>query len=91
MKTLEEEIKEHINTLKEELKPNRESVWNKQHGGSHYQKYKIQPSKFVVENEILYPEGCAIKYIVRHRDKNGKEDILKAIHFLEMIIERDYS
>jgi|5_EtaG_2_1085323.scaffolds.fasta_scaffold132584_2 hypothetical protein len=91
MKTLEEEIKEHINTLKEELKPNGESVWNKQHGGSHYQKYKIQPSKFVVENEILYPEGCAIKYIVRHRDKNGKEDILKAIHFLEMIIERDYS
>jgi hypothetical protein len=91
MKTLEEEIKEHINTLKEELKPDGTSVWNKQHGGSHYQKYKIQPSKFVVENEILYPEGCAIKYIVRHRDKNGKEDILKAIHFLEMIIERDYS
>ena len=33
-------------------------VWDKQHGGSHYQKYKIQPSKFVVENELLYPEGC---------------------------------
>ena len=66
-------------------------VWDKQHGGSHYQKYKIQPSKFVVENELLYPEGRAIKYIIRHRDKNGKEDILKAIHFLEMIIERDYS
>ena len=48
-------------------------VWDKQHGGSHYQKYKIQPSKFVVENELLYPEGCAIKYIIRHRDKNGKE------------------
>ena len=66
-------------------------VWDKQHGGSHYQKYKIQPSKLVVENELLYPEGWAIKYIIRHRDKNGKEDILKAIHFLEMIIERDYS
>ena len=65
-------------------------VWDKQHGGSHYQKYKIQPSKFVVENELLYPEGCAIKYIIRHRDKNKKEDLLKAIHFIEMIIERDY-
>ena len=65
-------------------------VWDKQHGGSHYQKYKIQPSKFVVENELLYPEGCAIKYIIRHQDKNGKEDLLKAIHFIEMIIERDY-
>jgi len=49
-------------------------VWDKQHGGSHYQKYKIQPSKFVVENELLYPEGCAIKYIIRHRD-NSETDI----------------
>ena len=65
-------------------------IWNKQHGGSHYQKYKIQPSKFVVENKLLYPEGWAIKYIIRHQDKNGKEDLLKAIHFIEMIIERDY-
>ena len=56
----------------------------------HYQKYKIQTSKFVIENELLYPEGCAIKYIIRHRDKGKKQDILKAIHFLEMIIERDY-
>jgi len=67
------------------------SVWDKQHGGSHYQKYKIQPSKFVVENELLYPEGCAIKYIIRHRDKGKEQDLLKAIHFIEMIIERDYS
>ena len=66
-------------------------VWDKQHGGSHYQKYKIQPSRFVVENELLYPEGCAIIYIIRHRDKGKKQDILKAIHFLEMNIERDYN
>ena len=68
----------------------KKSVWDKQHGGSHYQKFKIQPSKFVVENELLFPEGCAIKYICRHRLKGKKQDILKAIHFLEMIIERDY-
>ena len=66
-------------------------VWDKQHGGSHYQKYKIQPSNFVVENELLYPEGCAIKYIIRHRDKGKKQDLLKAIHFIEMIMERDYA
>ena len=69
----------------------KKSVWDKQHGGSHYQKYVIQPSKFVVENKLLYPEGCAIKYIIRHQDKNGKEDLLKAIHFIEMIMERDYA
>ena len=66
-------------------------VWDKQHGGNHSQKYKIQPSRFVVENELLYPEGCAIKYIIRYRDKGKKQDLLKAIHFIEMIIERDYA
>ena len=66
-------------------------VCNKQIGGSHYQKFKIQPSKFVVDNKLLYPEGCVIKYIIRHSMKNGKEDLLKAKHFIDMIIERDYS
>ena len=65
-------------------------VWDKQIGGQHYQKFKIQPSKFVVENKLLFPEGCAIKYICRHPFKGKKEDLLKAIHFIEMMIERDY-
>ena len=67
------------------------SAYDKQIGGSHYRSFKIQPSKFVIENELLFPEGSVIKYICRHRFKNGKEDLLKAIHFIEMIIERDYS
>jgi hypothetical protein len=67
------------------------SVWKKQIGGKHYIKYKIQPSEFVVENKLLYPEGCVIKYILRHQDKGGKEDLEKAKHFIDMIIERDYS
>ena len=66
-------------------------VWNKQIGVSHYSKFKIQPSKFVVENELLFPEGCAIKYICRHRLKGKRQDLEKAIHFIEMIIERDYN
>jgi len=66
------------------------SVWKKQIGGKHYLKYKIQPSKFVVENKLLYPEGCVIKYILRHQDKGGKQDLEKAKHMIDMIIERDY-
>jgi hypothetical protein len=62
----------------------------KQIGGSHYKKYKIQPSKFINENKLPFAEGNAIKYIVRHSDKGGKQDLLKAIHYIEMIIERDY-
>tara|TARA_R100000808_G_C2090941_1_gene111382 strand:+ start:431 stop:697 length:267 start_codon:yes stop_codon:yes gene_type:complete len=64
--------------------------YDKQIGGSHYKKMKIQPSRFVIENELLFPEGNVIKYICRHRYKNGKEDLEKAVHFIEMIIERDY-
>ena len=66
------------------------SAYKKQVGGKHYLRYKIQPSEFVVENRLLYPEGCVIKYILRHQDKGGKEDLLKAKHFIDMIIERDY-
>ena len=66
------------------------SAYDKQIGGKHYQNFSIQPSKFVIENELLFPEGNVIKYICRHRYKNGKEDLEKAVHFIEMIIERDY-
>jgi hypothetical protein len=63
----------------------------KQVGGSHYKEMKIQPSKFINENNLLFAEGNAIKYICRHKLKNKKEDLLKAIHYIEMIIERDYN
>jgi len=72
------------------MKGEKMSAYDKQIGGSHYKKMKIQPSKFVIENELLFPEGNVIKYICRHRYKNGKEDLEKAVHFIEMIIERDY-
>jgi len=66
------------------------SAYNKQIGGTHYRKMKIQPSKFVIENKLLFPEGNVIKYISRHQYKGGKEDLEKAKHFIDMIIERDY-
>jgi|TARA_Y100001963_G_scaffold70344_1_gene97883 hypothetical protein len=67
------------------------SAYKKQIGGNHYSKFKIQPSKFINDNKLLFAEGNAIKYICRHSYKNGKEDLKKAIHYIEMIIERDYS
>jgi len=69
---------------------NSNSSYDKQIGGSHYLQYKIQPSKFVIENKLLFPEASVVKYMLRHQDKDGKKDLLKAIHFIEMIIERDY-
>ena len=66
------------------------SAYEKQIAGRHYISFKIQPSKFINDNKLLFAEGNAIKYICRHPHKGKKDDILKAIHYLEMIIERDY-
>ena len=67
------------------------SAYKKQIGGSHYKDMAIQPSQFINKNKLLFAEGNAIKYICRHAHKGGKEDLKKAIHYIEMIIERDYS
>jgi len=67
------------------------SAYDKQIGGTHYKKMKIQPSRFVIENKLPFPEGNVIKYICRHPYKDGKQDLEKAKHFIDMIIERDYS
>ena len=52
---------------------------------------KIQPAEFINENKLLFAEGNAIKYICRHSAKGKAQDIKKAIHYLEMILERDYN
>ena len=63
----------------------------KQVGGKHYKSMKIQPAEFINENTLLFAEGNAITYICRHQCKGKADDIQKAIHYLEMILERDYS
>ena len=60
-------------------------------GGKHYRTMKIQPAEFINENKLLFAEGNAIKYICRHSAKGKEQDIRKAIHYLEMILERDYN
>ena len=67
------------------------SAYKKQIGGSHYKLMVMQPSEFINKNRLQFAEGSAIKYICRHSAKGKEEDIKKAIHYLEMILERDYS
>lgn len=67
------------------------SAKDTQIGGDHYRQMKIQPIDFIVQNGIPFREGNAIKYIVRHASKNGRQDIEKAIHYLQMILETEYS
>lgn len=66
------------------------SALTKQEGGGHYKAMKIQPVEYIVENNIPYCEANVIKYVSRHREKNGAQDIRKAIHYLELILQMQY-
>ena len=66
------------------------SALDHQAGGDHYKRLKIQPVEFIHANQIPFIEGCVIKYVARHRSKNGAEDIHKAIHFLKLLLELEY-
>lgn len=59
-------------------------------GGNHFRDMSIQPITFIQQNKIGFEEGCVIKYVCRHREKNGKEDLKKAIHYLELLIAYEY-
>jgi hypothetical protein len=65
-------------------------VLDHQEGGSHYKKMAIQPIDFIYFNDIPFIEGNIIKYILRHKKKNGLEDLKKAKHYLEILIEKEY-
>lgn len=56
-------------------------------GGDHY-KTKIQPIEFIMENNIGFVEGNIIKYIHRYKFKNGLEDLKKARHYIDFLIEK---
>jgi hypothetical protein len=58
----------------------------RQVGGDHYQ-MAIQPIDYITKNQLGYIEGNIIKYVSRYKNKNGIEDLKKAQHYLEMLIE----
>lgn len=66
------------------------SALEKQEGGQHYKGYAIQPIEFIHANDIPYCEANVIKYVMRHRQKNGVQDLLKAKHYIELLIELEY-
>lgn len=56
-------------------------------GGSHYKGKAIQPWDYIVANDLGYLEGNVIKYVSRWKDKNGVQDLEKARHYLDKLIE----
>lgn len=63
------------------------SALDTQEGGDHYRTLKIQPVEYIHANCLYYFEGNVIKYVTRWRTKGGIEDLKKARHYLDLLIE----
>lgn len=63
---------------------------NNQVGGTHYKKCGIEPVEYIHANGLDFNEGSIVKYISRHRNKNGAEDIRKIKDYCDIILELDY-
>lgn len=66
-----------------------ESAKNTQVGGQHYKACKIQPFEYIHANGLGFAEGNVVKYVTRWKDKGGIEDLKKARHYLELLIEAE--
>ena len=56
-------------------------------GGAHYAVKAIQPWDYIIANNLGYLEGNVVKYVSRWKDKGGIEDLKKAQHYLQKLIE----
>ena len=61
---------------------------NKQIGGNHYKKFKIQPYEFISKNDLSFFQGNVIKYVCRYLNKNGIEDLEKIKHYCDLEIKK---
>jgi len=56
-------------------------------GGDHYKNKAIQPWDYIASNNLGYLEGCVIKYVSRYKEKGGMQDLQKAAHYLQKLME----
>ena len=69
---------------------NKAKALDHQIGGDHYKDMSIQPIEYIVKNNLGWCEGNIIKYITRHHQKGGKDDVQKVIHYCNLLIELHY-
>ena len=56
-------------------------------GGSHYSDMAIQPIEFIHKNGLSFIQGNIIKYVCRYKDKGGIQDLNKAKHYIDLLID----
>lgn len=67
------------------------NVTTTQVGGNHYTKLTVQPMEYSMFNDLNAAQHTIIKYVTRYKDKGGIEDLKKALHTLEFLIEFEYA
>ena len=90
-RTSNKNISVHTNPQQDANNATNANAWQSQVGGDHYKKLKIQPMEYALANKLDYAQANVVKYVTRHADKNGKEDLLKAIHNIQLMIEHYYA
>jgi hypothetical protein len=85
---IEEQQQERIDSYKQQAQLGAKVRANEQQvGGAHYAIKAIQPWDFIIANNLGYLEGNIVKYVSRWKDKGGIEDLKKAQHYLQKLIE----
>ena len=78
--------------MRENLRITKESTISAmqiQVGGEHYKSLNIQPLEYALANDLGICEHAVIKYVSRYKNKGGVEDLRKARHYLDILIERE--
>ena len=57
---------------------------------SHYASKGIEPRKYISANKLDFNQGNIVKYVTRHKDKDGVKDIVKVITYARFILEEEY-
>lgn len=78
-----------LNHMMHQCPPLPPQAMHEQIGGNHYKNMAIQPVEFIHKNGIGYMEGNAIKYLTRWKSKGGIEDLKKARHYIDLLIEME--
>ena len=66
------------------------SALDSQVGGGHYKDLAIQPIEYSMKNKLNPLQAFVVKYVTRHKNKNGVVDLDKAIHCIELLKEFEY-
>lgn len=80
-------LTEIFNVVDNKPEVEKKSALDVQEGGGHYKSKGIQPVEYAYRNNLGFIESNVVKYVSRWKEKNGIQDLKKARHYLDILIE----